>query len=214
MSSSRFSIVLLFIVVNLSNQQNGSSALTWSTDIYRKIRKNPSRFHLFSINSVPVHQNRMRQRPGLDGMRIAASKASSMSIDDGNNDDDDSKDRTRQSSTYSNWLRKDPRNRSVSGILICTFYMSTIEICWIIFYISIFLSVFVSLYLHHRRRSLQLNTFETIVISSFFSVSTRFHYGGGTFGKLGSLPFQSIWLLSFITLCSTHNIVYICRLQR
>jgi len=120
MSSSRFSIVLLFIVVNLSSQQNGSSAFIWTTDIYRKIRKNPSRFHLFSINTA--HQKTMRQRPGLDGMRMAASnKASSMSIDDGNNDDDDSKDRIRQLSTYSTyWWRKDPRNRSVSGILICT----------------------------------------------------------------------------------------------
>jgi hypothetical protein len=115
MPCSRFCFVIYSVALFLyfSTQPKESSAFGWTKNFGRKIRKNPSRFHLSSISTT--NQNQMRQRPGLDVIRIAASRSSSVSIDDGDSDDS-----TKQSSTYSNLWRKDPRNRSVCGILICT----------------------------------------------------------------------------------------------
>lgn len=113
MSLSTLTIVLLFIVANLSTLQNGSSAFIGTTNLCRKIRKNSSQINLLSIN-------RMRQRPGQDDKRVAVSISSSIAINDGN-DDDIPNGRARQSSRYFDWWRKDPRNRSVSGILISSF---------------------------------------------------------------------------------------------
>jgi len=114
MSSSRFSFLFFFIAFYLSSQQKESSAFSLTTYVCRNIRKNPSRFHLSLINTT--NQSKMRQRPGLDVIRVAASKSSSVSINDGDSDDN-----TKQASTYSNWWRNDPRNRSVCGILISSF---------------------------------------------------------------------------------------------
>jgi len=109
MSYSRFCFLLFFIPLCLSSQHKESSAFTSTTNFYRKIRENPPRFHLSSMHTR--NQNRMRQRLGL-----VASKASSRSIDDGDLDYS-----IKQTSTYPNWWRKDPRNRSVGGILISSF---------------------------------------------------------------------------------------------
>jgi len=57
----------------------------------------------------------MRHRAGLDVIRVTASKSSSLTIGDGDSDD------CIELSSTSDWWRKDPRNRSVSGILISSF---------------------------------------------------------------------------------------------
>mmetsp|Transcript_12981 Transcript_12981/g.32766 ORF Transcript_12981/g.32766 Transcript_12981/m.32766 type:complete len:547 (+) Transcript_12981:290-1930(+) len=112
MPSSRCSFVLLSIALCLSIQQRESFAFGWTQNLSRKVRKNPSRFQVASVTSTNL--NKMRQRPGLEVIRIGASSSSSASIDDG-----DADNVTQQSP--SNWWLKDPRNRSVSGILISSF---------------------------------------------------------------------------------------------
>lgn len=118
MSSSRFSFILLYIALYLSFQPIESSAFSWTKNFNRKTEKNPSRFQVASITAPKLNQ--MRQRQGRDATRIAtrigASSSSSGSINDG-----DAENMKQQSSTFSNWWRKDPRNRSVSGILISSF---------------------------------------------------------------------------------------------
>lgn len=118
MPSSRCSFVLLSIALCLSIQQRESFAFGWTQNLSRKVRKNPSRFQVASVTSTNL--NKMRQRPGLEVIRIGASSSSSASIDDG-----DADNVTQQSP--SNWWLKDPRNRSVSGILICTWDRSTLN---------------------------------------------------------------------------------------
>lgn len=112
MTSPRLSFFLLSIGLYLSTQQIESSAFSWTENLYRKIRKNQSRFQPASISASNLNQ--MWKRPGLEVIRVGASRSSSESVDDG-----DSDYFTKQSPTYSIWWRKDPRNRSVSGILIC-----------------------------------------------------------------------------------------------
>jgi len=103
MYSFRLFSVISTILLVLASQQTESSAFCWTTAFYRNIRKNPS-------------QKKMRHRPGLHVTRIESSKSSSLSIRDG-----DSDAVTKQTSKNFNWWRKDPRNRSVSGILISSF---------------------------------------------------------------------------------------------
>jgi hypothetical protein len=98
---SRFSFALLYIAFSLSILQNGSSAFSWTKN------------HLSPINTT--NHKQMRHRAGLDVIRVTASKSSSLTIGDGDSDD------CIELSSTSNWWRKDPRNRSVSGILICEF---------------------------------------------------------------------------------------------
>lgn len=119
MSLPNFTLVLLFIVVNLLTLQNRSSAFVHTTNLCRKIRKNSSRFHLLSIHKT--YNNRMRQRSGLDEIRVAISRSASISINDGSDDESTLNDHARQSSRYFDWWRKDPQNRSVSGVLISSF---------------------------------------------------------------------------------------------
>ena len=117
MSSSRFSFVILSVVLYLSIQQTESSAFSWTKNLYRKIRKNQSRLQPASITLSNL--NRMWERPDLNAIRIGASRSSrSCSVSAGDGEPGDYK---QQSPTHSSWWRKDPRNRSVSGILICTF---------------------------------------------------------------------------------------------
>ena len=111
-SLPRCCFLLLFLFFNLSSQQNESSAFSGSNNSIRQFGKNPTRFQRFSIGKA--NQEKMRRRPGFDGIRIAASKSSSIS-------NGDPEDDVQESSTYTNFWRKDPRNRSVFGILICKF---------------------------------------------------------------------------------------------
>ena len=114
--SSRVSlIVILFVSLCLSIKPIESSAFSWTENFGRK---NPSRFQAASITAPKL--NEMRQRQRVDVIRVGASSSSSMSIDKG-----DAQNFTKQSSKYPNWWRKDPRNRSVSGILICKVDHST-----------------------------------------------------------------------------------------
>jgi len=119
MSLPNLTLVLLFIVVNLLTLQNRSSAFVHTTNLCRKIRKKSSRFHLLSINTT--YNNRMRQRLGLDEIRVAISRSASMGIKDGSDDDSTLNDHARQSARYFDWWRKDPQNRSVAGVLISSF---------------------------------------------------------------------------------------------
>jgi len=111
-SLPRCCFLLLFLFFNLSSQQNESSAFSGSNNSIRQFGKNPTRFQRFSIGKA--NQEKMRRRPGFDGIRIAASKSSSIS-------NGDPEDDVQESSTYTNFWRKDPRNRSVFGILISSF---------------------------------------------------------------------------------------------
>lgn len=118
MVTSRFSFILLYIALSLSIQRIESSAFSWTRNFGRNIGKNPLRFQVASITAKS--RNQMRQRQGVDVIRVGASSSSSLSIDDG-----DAENSTQQSPTHFDWWQKDPRNRSVCGILICTYDRST-----------------------------------------------------------------------------------------
>lgn len=142
-------IILCIIVINLSSQQkNESSAFTSTTtttnnnSYYSRANRlsfssSSSYPQFFSINKQ-TNQNKMRHEtriisPGprrrggrraqeLDIMKISFSSSSSSSDEDGNNNDDDLKSRegSPSSSSSSIW-GKDPRNRSVFGVLTASF---------------------------------------------------------------------------------------------
>lgn len=160
MPSPRCYFVLLSIALYLSIQQRESFAFSWTKNFIRKKWKNPSRFQVGSITSTNL--NKMRQRPVLDNIRLEASSSSSLGVDDGGAEN-------LRSST--NWWRKDPRNRSVSGILICRFdrWTDNNEI-----------DVF-----HHMRATFATHTHWNSFFS-FFSLSFRVHDGGRTVGKSNS----------------------------
>lgn len=106
----RVSFIFLFLSLCLVYPIE-SSAFSWTKDFGRK---SLSRFQVTSITAPKLHE--MRQRQGADVVRIGASSSSSVSIDDGN-----AESPSQKSSSYLRWWCNDPRNRSVSGILISSF---------------------------------------------------------------------------------------------
>jgi len=112
----RISAIPIFTALCLSFQKEESFAFHWTTNLHRKTRKSPSRFHLFSINTRIQNMRLQPRRSRIDGGsegRVRTSRSSSVSIDDGS-----AEDFKQQPSASFNWWGKDPRNRSVSGILI------------------------------------------------------------------------------------------------
>lgn len=180
MPSLRCSFILLSIALCLSIQQRESSAFGWTQNFSGKVRKNPSRFQVASVTSTNL--NKMRQRPGLEVIRLGASSSSSASIDD-----EDADNLTQQSPL--NWWLKDPRNRSVSGILICTLERSTLN------EFDMF---------HHVHGTFAAYSHWNF-FSSFFSFSSRVYDGSGTVGKSNSIGVRFFLCNPASTLTYSHS---------
>lgn len=69
----------------------------------------------------------MRQRPWSESLRMLGLRLSSGSVDDGN--DDGYIRSERQPSKILQLWRKDPRNGSVTGVLICMLERGRVETC-------------------------------------------------------------------------------------
>lgn len=182
----KVSFIVLFLLLCLSVYPIESSAFSWTKN---SDRKNLSRFQAASITAPKLHE--MRQRQGVDVIRIGASSSSSVSIDDG-----DEESPALKSSSYLSWWRKDPRNRSVSGILICTFPHST---------------------KHDKNVWTRTQYCSTerppllFLFWSFFSLSLGLYDGGRTTGTCTSIYIQVLCI--FVSITNTHFFLSIRRRQ-
>ena len=172
----RISAIPIFAALCLSFQKEESFAFHWTTNLHRKTRKSPSRFHLFSINTRIQNMRLQPRRSRIDGGsegRVRTSRSSSVSIDDGS-----AENFKQQPSASFNWWGKDPRNRSVSGILIGGSKKDWRSYCWQCYPWN----------RSNRSKSFFLDLLESML--SFFSLSSGIHNGRWTAGKFSSSNFS------------------------
>eukprot|EP00536_Pseudo-nitzschia_multiseries_P017596 jgi/Psemu1/328590/estExt_fgenesh1_pg.C_16570002 len=112
----KYTLVLLFSLVNFLTLQSGASAFFPTNTVLEKIRRKSSGLSLISINTT-CH-NRMRQRLGLHagstGVRVAVSRSSSTRSDEENSGHSTG---GRYWSRFSGLWKNDPRDLSVLGPL-------------------------------------------------------------------------------------------------